>query len=727
MAHTHSLTDTSALSSPWIGSPLRAGREPDLATLSSAARSAFLHGQWSIGDSTALYGIADWGKGYVGVTPNGHVTVMPTKDLARQIDLHEVIDGLRERGIHTPVLLRFNDLLTHRLREIRTAFDDAIVDQGYNSTYACVYPIKVNQQRHVCEQIASLAVELGFGLEAGSKPELIAVLGLSATAGGPGVNGMPIICNGFKDDEFIETVILATKLGRNIIPVVEKFSELVMIVKHAKKYGVRPRIGLRVKLSARGAGRWEGSAGIRSKFGLFMSEVLKAVEFLKVNGMLDCLNLLHCHVGSQLFDIRVFKNAVNELAHVYCELKKMGAGLTMLDIGGGMGVDYDGSQSACPSSINYTVAEYARDVVYRIKSVCDAVNIPHPTIISESGRAMVAYSSVLILDVLGSSKFESHPDLDAIEASMRDESASAGEVPQPIIDLLDAYKGLTDRNVMETYHDATQARDESMSLFSLGYMSLAMRAAAEQLFWALCHKILERAAKRGDLPDELEGLPELLSDIYFCNFSLFQSMPDSWAIDQLFPICPIHRLTEQPVRQGILADITCDSDGKVDHFVDKREDKKTLELHELKTDEEGRTEPYYLAVFLLGAYQEILGDLHNLLGDTHAVHIKLSDLTAGTGAANGNGTAAGNKTDATTAASGLHSASVGGWEIDEVIEGDTVEEVLSYVQYDVPDLKRAMRLDVEAACRQGRLTLAEGKSLLKYYDDGLEGYTYLES
>ncbi len=686
-----------------------------MATISSP-RSAFLHGTWTAADAAQLYGIPDWGKGYVGVNASGHVTVMPSKEASKQIDLFEVVQGLHERGIHTPVLVRFNDILTHRLKEIRKSFDDAIAEQGYKGGYSCVYPIKVNQQRHVCEQIASLAVELGFGLEAGSKPELLAVLGLSATAGGPGVNGMPIICNGFKDSEFIETVTLATKLGRNIIPVVEKFSELELLVAHAKKYNVRPRIGLRVKLSAKGAGRWEGSAGVRSKFGLFVSEVLKAVEFLKKHEMLDCLNLLHCHVGSQLYDIRVFKNAVNELAHIYCELHKMGAGLCMLDIGGGMGVDYDGSQSAWSSSINYTIAEYAADVVYRIKSVCESAKVPHPMIVSESGRAMVAYGSVLIMDVLGTSKFEENPDLASIEAAMKAEQAGGSEVPQPVLDLLDAYKSVTDRNLLEAYHDATQARDEAMSLFSLGYMSLPMRAAAEQLFWALGHKLIERAAKRGDVPEEFENLPELLSDIYFCNFSLFQSMPDSWAIDQLFPICPIHRLSEEPTRRGILADITCDSDGKIDHFVDKRIDKKTLELHEVRyaaaTDADvaaagniGATgtpstpitniEPYYLAVFLLGAYQEILGDLHNLLGDTHAVHIGIDEH--------------------------------GEWEIEEVIEGDTVEEVLRYVQYDPEDLKRAMRLDIEAACRQGRLTLAEGKSLLKYYDDGLEGYTYLES
>jgi arginine decarboxylase len=675
-----------------------------MATLSSP-RQAFLHGRWTVEDSARLYGLADWGKGYFAVNPAGHLTCLPTKDPTRAIDLHEVVEGLRERGIHTPVLLRFNDILNHRLREIRKAFDDAITEQGYTGKYSCVYPIKVNQQRHVCEQVANLAVELGFGLEAGSKPELLAVLGLSAVAGGPGVNGMPIVCNGFKDDEFIETVILATKLGRNIIPVVEKFSELELIVKHAKRYNVRPKIGLRVKLSSKGAGRWESSAGVRSKFGLFVSELLRAVEYLKQHDMLDCLNMLHCHVGSQLYDIRVLKNAVNELTHIYAELVRLGARMGMLDIGGGMGVDYDGSQSAWDSSINYTVSEYAADVVYRIKSVCDDAGVPHPTILSESGRAMVAYSSLLIVDVLGWSSFEGVSGAEEVEALIKSETAGGGETPQPILDLLEAYKSLTDRNLVETYHDAMQARDEAMSLFSLGYMTLPMRAAAERLVWGIGKKLLEKCAKKGDVPEEFETLPEVMSDIYFCNFSLFQSMPDSWAIDQLFPIAPIHRLDEEPTRRGILSDITCDSDGKIDHFVDKRIDKKTLELHELRDLPAGADgaangsaspnhEPYYLGVFLLGAYQEILGDLHNLLGDTHAVHIRLDDADE--------------------------------WVIDEVIEGDTVEEVLQYVQYDHQDLKRAMRQDVEAAQRQGRLTLAEGKSLLKFYDDGLEGYTYLE-
>jgi arginine decarboxylase len=510
---------------------------------------------------------------------------------------------------------------------------------------------------------------------------------------------MPIICNGFKDDEFIETVLLATKLGRNIIPVVEKFSELELIVKHAERYNIRPKIGIRVKLGSRGAGRWESSAGARSKFGLFVTEVLEALEYLKARGMADCLNLLHCHVGSQLYDIRHLKNAVNELTHIYTELVRLGAGMKMLDIGGGMGVDYDGSQSAWNSSINYTVDEYAADVVYRIKTVCDDAGVPHPTILSESGRAMVAYGSVLIVDVLGKSSFNAEPEMARIKADL----ATEKEPPQPVLDLIDAYERLTDRNLLEAYHDALQARDEAMSLFSLGYMSLPMRAASERLFWSIGRKVLDLCAKKGELPEEIEHLPETLSDIYFCNFSLFQSMPDSWAIDQLFPICPIHRLDEEPTRRGIMADITCDSDGKIDNFVDKRVEKKALELHELKPGE-----PYFLGVFLLGAYQEILGDLHNLLGDTHAVHVSYRTPDPSEPGSNGNG--------------GIAET----WSIDEVIEGDTVKEVLSYVQYDDEDMRRAMRREVERSIKANRITVAEGKSFLAFYERGIDGYTYLE-
>ncbi|MBX3387764.1 MAG: biosynthetic arginine decarboxylase [Phycisphaeraceae bacterium] len=680
-----------------------------MATL-SIPKNAFLHGRWSVEDAARLYGLNDWGKGYFGVNAKGHLTCMPGKNPAEQIDLMDLIEGLQDRGITTPVLLRFGGILEHRLREIRGAFDKAIADHAYQGGYSCVYPIKVNQQRHICEEIASLGRELRFGLEAGSKPELLAVLALTE-----GQDEMPIICNGFKDDEFIETVILATKLGRNIIPVVEKFSELELIVKHAERYNVRPKIGIRVKLGTRGAGRWESSAGARSKFGLFITEVIEALEYLKARNMADCLHLLHCHVGSQLFDIRQLKNAINELTHVYAELVRLGAGMKIIDVGGGMGVDYDGSQSAWSSSINYTVDEYASDVVYRIKTVCDDAGVPHPMIMSESGRAMVAYGSVLIVNVLGKSTFHDEPAMDRIKSDLANEK----EPPQPVLDLIDAYERLSDRNVLEAYHDSLQARDEAMSLFSLGYMSLPMRAASERLFWAIGRKVLELCAKKGEIPEELENLPETLSDIYFCNFSLFQSMPDSWAIDQLFPIAPIHRLDEEPTRRGIMADITCDSDGKVDNFVDKRLEKKALELHDLRPmpDNPAKTEPYYLGVFLLGAYQEILGDLHNLLGDTHAVHVSYrrpdpSDH-AHTAAGNGATGATGAESDAT-------------WSIDEVIEGDTVKEVLSYVQYDDQDMRRALRRDVERAIKANRLAPAEGKSLLAFYERGLDGYTYLE-
>jgi arginine decarboxylase len=646
----------------------------------SPSRSAFLHGQWTVDDSARLYGVSDWGKGYVAVNAAGHVAVRPFKDPARQIDLFELVEGLRDREIHTPVLLRFSDILFHRLSEIRGAFDAAIKENDYKGQYRCVYPIKVNQQRHICEEIRNYGARLGFGLEAGSKPELLAVLGLTE-----GHNEMLIVCNGFKDDEFIETVILATKLGRTIVPVVERFSDLELIVKHASRYGVRPRIGLRIKPSARGSGKWESSSGPRSKFGLFAHEALRALDYLKQHKMADCLDMLHFHIGSQITDIRYLKMAVNELAHIYTELVKMGAGLEMIDIGGGMGIDYDGSQSAWESSVNYSVQEYAADVVYRIKSVCDQAGVAHPTIVSESGRAMVAYSSVLVFDVLGKSRFESRPDLDRIKGDL----AAEPDKPQPVQDLVDAYERMSDRNLVEVYHDAIQARDEAMSLFSLGYLSLPMRAATEAMFWAICRSALTRAQRLGELPEEFADLPEMLSDIYYCNFSIFQSMPDSWAIDQLFPIMPIHRLAEEPVRQGSLADISCDSDGKIDRFVDKRDIKKTLELHDLRDGE-----PYYLAAFLVGAYQEVLGDLHNLLGDTHAVHVSVDEQ--------------------------------GRYCIDEVVEGDTVKEVLGYVQFDVEDLEKAMRRDVERAVRDGKMGVSEGQSLLKFYEQGIEGYTYLE-
>lgn len=656
-----------------IPAPLRANKAEQPSPASAS--------EWTVDDSARLYGLPDWGLGYFGVSKRGTVVVTPMRDRGASVDLHALVEGLAQRSVHTPVLIRFSDIIKDRAMRLQSAFRRAMNDQEYKGNYSCVYPIKVNQQRHVVEIVRDVGEPLGFGLEAGSKPELLAVLGLTENR-----PNMPVVCNGFKDDEYIETVVLAAKLGRNIIPVVEKFSELELLVKHAKRYGVKPKIGVRVKIDSRGVGRWGESAGSRSKFGLFISEILRGMEYLKQQDMLGCLKMIHFHMGSQICDIRNLKNALNELAHIYTEMRRLGAtSLDTIDIGGGLGVDYDGSQSSSDSSMNYSIEEYASDVIYRIKSVCDDAGAPHPMIISESGRALVAHSSVLVFDVRGSSRFDKDPEPDELEAA----TAAEEEVPQPIIDLIQASQDLSDKNLLEAYHDALQARDEAMSLFGLGYISLPMRAIAERLFWSIGRKILVKAGTKAELPDELQDLPDILSDIYFCNMSIFQSMPDSWAIDQLFPIVPIHRLNERPTRRGILADITCDSDGKIDHFVDKRDVKKTLELHELKP-----SEPYYLATFLVGAYQEILGDLHNLLADTHAVHVSIDDD--------------------------------GDISIDEIVRGDTVSKALSYVQFDQDDLKRAVRRDVERAVKRGDMTVTESTSLLRFYEDGLSGYTYLE-
>jgi arginine decarboxylase len=627
---------------------------------------------WKLHDAFETYGIRNWGKGYFSINKAGHVTVHPSKRTDQAIDLKQLVDQIQARGIQLPLLLRFTDILRHRVGEIADAFKTASKEYDYQGGYCCVYPIKVNQSRHVVEEILDFGKPFNFGLEAGSKPELLAVLALT--------NGLdtPIICNGFKDDEFIKMVILARKLGKSIIPVVEKFTELEMIVKYAQELGVRPAIGVRVKLASRGAGRWRSSAGYRSKFGLTLTEVLEAVDYLKEKQMGDCLQLVHFHLGSQITNIRKVKEALTEAGRVYVELVRCGAGLKFMDVGGGLGIDYDGSQTDFESSVNYTLQEYANDVVFRIKSVCDEAGVAHPTIISESGRAVVAYHSVLVFDVLGTSNF--------------DRCAAPSEVPtdapQPLADLFGIHRDLNKKNAIESYHDAVQAMEESLNLFNLGYMPIEQRAQAERLFWAVGRKLQRIAAEMDHMPEELQGLETLLSDTYFCNFSVFQSMPDAWAIDQLFPIMPIHRLTERPTRRAVLGDITCDSDGKIDQFIDLRDVRSTLELHPTEN------KPYYLGGFLLGAYQEILGDLHNLFGDTNAVHVSLSDE--------------------------------GEINLDTVIKGDTVREVLHYVQYSADKLLSMMRKDVERAVRAGRLSVEDSRQFLHFYESGLEGYTYLE-
>jgi arginine decarboxylase len=647
----------------------------------STARKSTYSGPWGIEDSLDLYGVNAWGNGYFGINDAGHAVVRPDQAREHEIDLYEVIHGLAARDLATPVVVRFSDILRHRLKRLHEAFAAAIAENDYRNRYCAVFPIKVNQQRLVVEEIYGYGREFGFGLEVGSKPELLAVMALTE-----GESERLIVCNGFKDDSYIEAVILAAKLGRTIIPVVENFSELSLILKHAQKYDVRPRLGVRVKLASEGAGRWRDSAGEKSKFGLFVTEILELFRTLKEQGMEDCLQLVHCHPGSQLQDIRRVKDAVTELAHVYAELKQMGAGLKYIDVGGGLGVDYDGSRTNYESSMNYTLMEYASDVVYRIGSVCTARGVEHPIIVSESGRAITAHHSLLVFDVLGSSQLDRFKVGDQIEQEVR---AGTREMPQPVKDLLDAYRSITDRRLVECYHDALQAREQALQMFSFGYLGLEARGLVERLYWAICLKIRDMCRRLPAVPEELEGLETMLSDIYFCNVSIFQSLPDSWAIDQLFPIMPVHRLAERPGRIATLADITCDSDGKIDHFVSLRESKRALELHDLR---EG--EPYYIAVFLVGAYQETLGDLHNLFGDTHVVHIKLHDE--------------------------------GGWWIEETVKGDTATEVLRYMQYDVERLVPQFARDCERAVREGRISLPESQAMRRFYEAELTGYTYLE-
>jgi arginine decarboxylase len=626
---------------------------------------------WSTADAADLFEVARWGNGYFSVGPNGHLLVHPDKDPTKSIDLKQLVDRLQVRGIDLPILLRFAEILQHRLGELHGVFATAIKDSGYRGEYCCVYPVKVNQQRQVVEEVLRFGKPYHFGLEAGSKPELLAVIALAD-------NETPIICNGFKDAEFIETAMLAQKIGRQIIPVVERFSELNLVLEYAEKLGVRPRIGMRVKLATRGSGRWQSSGGFRSKFGLTASELIKGLDLLASRGMEDCLQLLHFHQGSQITNIRHIKAALNEASRIYTELVKRGAGLRYLDVGGGLGVDYDGSQTNFESSVNYSLQEYANDVVYHVQNACDEAGVPHPTIISESGRAIVAYHSMLIFGVLGVSE----------QGGMGEVQEPAADAEQPLHDLWESYQNINIRNLLESYHDAQQSLDTAMNLFASGYLPLDQRSAVENIYWAICRRICKLTKSLDFVPEELEGLEAALSDTYFCNFSLFQSIPDSWAIKQLFPVMPIHRLNERPSRAAVLGDVTCDSDGKIDQFIDRRDVKRTLPLHTWQS------EPYYLGAFLIGAYQEILGDLHNLFGDTNAVHVSTDER--------------------------------GEVVVDAVIKGDTVREVLDYVEFDSNQLVQRLRDSIEQAVREGRICDSQAGRFLKFYEEGLGGYTYLE-
>lgn len=632
---------------------------------------------WSTEDSARLYQVPLWSQGYFAVGTDGRVRVRPDRTRDTEIDLMGVVESLAERELSPPLLIRFSDILADRLRALHDAFQTAIEENGYDGRYLAVFPIKVNQQRLVVEEVYRYGRDYQVGLEVGSKPELLAAMAI--TDDGP---ERLIICNGFKDDTYIEAVILSAKLGRNIIPVIEKFSELRLVLKHARAYGVRPRLGVRMKLASRGVGRWSDSAGERSKFGLSACEILDMVELLAVHDMLDCLTLLHCHPGSQIQDIRQLKEAIGELGHVYAELVKLGVPLEYVDVGGGLGVDYDGSQTNTESSMNYTMEEYAAEVVYRLGSVCNERDVPKPTIVSESGRAMAAYQSVLVINVVGASgpRTTVAPPLD---------TDGAEDVPQPIRDLANAFRDVSADKLVEAYHDAMQGRDEALDLFKLGYLSLEQRGMAERLFWAICARVQDLAQKLDRMPEELLPLEEILSETYFCNFSVFQSLPDSWAIGQLFPIMPIHRLDERPTHRAVLADMTCDSDGKIDRFSSIDDVRRVLEVHELR-----KGEHYFLAAFLVGAYQETLGDLHNLFGDTHVVHVRLDEE--------------------------------GGWWIEETVKGDSARDVLGYMRYDVDGIIPRLVKDCDTAVREGRMTLAESRVLIRFYESALNGYTYLE-
>jgi arginine decarboxylase len=629
---------------------------------------------WSLADSNELYEIERWGKGYFSIGQNGHVHVHPDRRPDRGLDLKELVDRLQMRGLDLPILLRFNGILKDRIRELNDVFSVSIKDHDYKGKYCCVYPIKVNQQREVVEKIVEYGRPYGFGLEAGSKPELMAVIAMTDPS-------TPIICNGFKDAEFIEMSLLARKIGRHIIPVVEKYTELELILKYSEKLGVRPLIGMRVKLAAKGSGRWQASGGYRSKFGLTVGEILKACKELQDRNMLDCFKLLHFHLGSQITNIRQVKSAINEAVRVYVDLHKRGAGLEYLDVGGGLGVDYDGSQTNFESSINYTLQEYANDVVYHIQTVCDEALVPHPTIITESGRAIAAYHSALIFGTLGVSEQGTTNGKDIPKEI-------PNEYEQPLHDLLLTYNEVTPRTLLEAFHDAQQSLETTMSLFTTGYLPLEQRVLAEHLFFAISNKIRKLMREADEIPDELSGLDRAMSDSYFCNFSLFQSMPDSWAIKQLFPVMPIHKLKERPTQHAVICDITCDSDGKIDSFIDRRDIRKTLQLHKYDGT------PYYLGTFLIGAYQEILGDLHNLFGDTNAVHVELSES--------------------------------GEVILDAIIKGETVNDVLDYVQFNGRDLINRLQMSVEYAVREGRIDHQQAGQFVKYYEESMNGYTYLE-
>ncbi|MBS1562282.1 MAG: biosynthetic arginine decarboxylase [Bacteroidetes bacterium] len=628
--------------------------------------------KWRTEDSMELYNVSGWGIGYFGINSKGNVVAAPRKAKGSQIDLKELVDELVLRDVSAPVLLRFPDILDDRIEKISGCFTKAAEEYDYHGKYYSVYPIKVNQQRPVVEELVRHGKKFNIGLEAGSKPELHAVLAIMDNS------EALIVCNGYKDEEFIELALLAQKMGKRVYIVAEKLNELKLIKTVAERVKVRPNIGIRIKLSASGSGKWEESGGDLSKFGLNASELLEAVDYARDNDLLDCVKLIHFHLGSQITNIRKIKAGLREVSQFYVQLMNMGCAVDFVDIGGGLGVDYDGSRSSVASSINYSIQEYANDAISTMADAAQKHNLPHPNVITESGRALTAHHSVLVFNVLETTSVPLWGRKDKI-------SKKDHEIVQEMHNLLN---GLNTRNMLESWHDAQQLREEALDRFSLGLLDLRSRAQTEKLYWSIAQQVCDVSADLKAMPEEFRALPKMLADKYFCNFSLFQSLPDSWAIDQLFPIMPIHRLNTKPTRSATLQDITCDSDGKIDHFIGVRDLAHSLPLHDLREDE-----PYYLAVFLVGAYQEILGDLHNLFGDTNAVHVVCTDK---------------------------------GYEVEQVIDGESVADVLDYVQFNAKKLVRTMEAWVSASVKEKRITIHEGKEFLAIYRSGLYGYTYLE-
>ncbi len=627
--------------------------------------------KWSIEDSAELYNINGWGLSYFSINEKGHVAVTP-KANGPSIDLKELMEELQVRDVQAPVLLRFPDILDNRIEKISNCFNAAAEEYGYTGKNFIIYPIKVNQMRPVVEEIVSHGNKFNIGLEAGSKPELHAVLSIDID------DDAMIICNGYKDESYIELALLAQKMGKRIFLVVEKLMELKTIARIAKKLNIKPNLGIRIKLASSGSGKWEESGGDVSKFGVNSSELLEALELLQKAKLSECLQLIHFHIGSQVTNIRRIKTALKEVSQFYVQLKKLGYNINFVDIGGGLGVDYDGTRSATSNSMNYSIQEYVNDAVSAIVDVCEKNSLPQPNIITESGRSLTAHHSVFVIEAMVST---------SLPAFDEDEEIS-GDAHELVKELYELWDNLNQPRLLETWHDAIQCREDALNLFNLGLIDLNTRAQVERLFWSVARDVYAMAEATKHAPDELKKIAKMLPDKYFCNFSLFQSLPDSWSIDQIFPIMPISRLNEQPTKSATIQDITCDSDGKIDNFISTRNFSYHLPVHDLNSKE-----PYYFGVFLVGAYQEILGDLHNLFGDTNAVHVKV-------------------KGDE--------------YVIDKIIEGETVADVLEYVQFNPKRMARTVEVWVTTSVKKGIISPEEGREFLSNYRSGLYGYTYLE-